>query len=350
MSPESVESAAAVLRRARVLDVRPEYGVAGLEILDGPLEGKVTTGLFYGQLGTAPEAGETVLANTTGLEMGLGTGGVAVVLPGGPAPEAAAPENANHFVKLPYTPLQFPVPPPAPGAEDLVGVPVVVLPLHSHLAPACCAAAILRPECRVHFVWQEGGALPVALSRSVRELKHKGLLGRVVSSGSSFGGDVEAPNVYAALLSAARGADLVLAGIGPGVVGTGAAYGHGGMSAAGALNAASALGAEPVLAPRVSSADPRERHQGLSHHTRSVLDASLGRCRVALPEALPDAARDVVGGLPGRHSYRPVSLRAAGSGRRFGVTFESMGRTYKDDPVFFDAAAAAVALALGEAR
>src|SRR3712207_7868859 len=84
--------------------------------------------------------------------MGLGTGGVAVLVPAEAA--TSVPANDNHFVKLPYTPLQFPAPPP-PQAEDLSGVPVVVLPLHSHLAPACCAAASLRLGCRVAFVWQE---------------------------------------------------------------------------------------------------------------------------------------------------------------------------------------------------
>jgi hypothetical protein len=107
------------------------------------------------------------VANTVGLEMGLGTGGVAVILPSAGAD--SVPVNANHFVKLPYTPLQFPAPPP-PQAEELSGVPVAVLPLHSHLAPACCAAASLRPGCRVAFVWQEGGALPVSLSNTVRQL------------------------------------------------------------------------------------------------------------------------------------------------------------------------------------
>ena len=277
--------------------------------------------------------------------MGLGTGGVAFVLPVRES-DAAVPENEDHFVKLPYTPLQHPAPPPL-ERDDLVGVPVVVLPLHSHLAPACCAASDLHPGARVAFVWQEGGALAVAFSRVVEELAERGILHAVVSSGACFGGDVEAPNVYSGLLAAAgpaAGADLVLVGIGPGVVGTATAHGHGGMSAAVALNAASSLGASPVLAPRLSGADARARHRGVSHHTVAALRAALAGCRVAVPErtgGLPD-------GLPRRHSYEVVPYGAAGLERRHGVTFSSMGRGYKDDGVFFDAAAAAVALALGE--
>jgi hypothetical protein len=329
-----------VLRRARVLAVSADR--AEVEILDGPLAGEAVPGLFYRQLGDPPGVGEEVRANTVGLEMGLGTGGVAVLVPAAAA--TRVPANKNHFVKLPYTPLQFPASPP-PQAEDLAGVPVVVLPLHSHLAPACCAAAYLRPGCRVAFVWQEGGALSVPFSETVRSLEERGLLHVVISAGSCFGGDVEAPNAYSGLLAAAGGeprADLVLAGIGPGVVGTEGAYGHGGMAAAGALNAAVALGAEPVLAPRLSAADPRGRHHGVSHHTRSVLRATLAGCRVAFPAGCGITAE----GLPERHLYERVETGAAGLEERFGVTFESMGRGYDDDPVFFDAAVAAVALAL----
>jgi hypothetical protein len=332
-----------ILRRARVLAVSAE--LARIELLEGPLAGETVPGLFYRDLGAPPVAGEEVAANTVGLEMGLGTGGVAVIAP--PLDGSAdAPANEDHFVKLPYTPLQFPAPSP-PQAEDLSGVPVVVLSLHSHLAPACCAAATLKPACPVIFLWQEGGALPVALSRTVRELKERGLLHAVVSAGSCFGGDLEAPNVYSGFLAAASvgsGDRLVLAGVGPGLLGTATAFGHGGMAAAVALNAASSLGAEPILAPRLSAADPRARHRGLSHHTRAALGAALAGCRVALP-----APCDVpLEGLPDRHAYEFVEAGAAGSQERFGVTFESMGRCYEDDPVFFDAAAAAVALALDD--
>ena len=314
-----------------------------VELLEGPLLGRVVPALYA--FGPPPEIGDEVLVNLLGPEMGLGTGGFAFVLPAAD-PDAAVPGNADHFVKLPYTPLQHPTPPPA-EREDLAGVPVVVLPLHSHLAPACCAAADLRPGTRVAFVWQDGGALPVAFSEAVKKLAGKELLHAVISSGACFGGDVEAPNVYSGLLSAAGPgveAELVICGIGPGAVGTATAHGHGGMAAAIALNAASSLGAEPVLAPRLSAADPRSRHRGVSHHTISVLRAALAGCRVALPEgagALPN-------GLPPRHTYERVAYRASGLEGRHGVTFSSMGRGYKDDEIFFDAAAAAVALALGE--
>jgi len=212
-----------VLRRARVLAVSAD--LAEIELLEGPLLGKRVPGVFYRELGDPPVEGDEVSANTVGLEMKLGTGSVAVILPRAAA--EVVPANANHFVKLPYTPLQFPAL-AAPQAETLDGVPIVVLPLHSHLAPSCCAAGALRPGCSVAFVWQEGGALPVALSNAVQELKGKGLLRTVVSCGNCFGGDLEAVNVYSGLLAAAEVADLVLVGIGPGILGTGTPEGHAG--------------------------------------------------------------------------------------------------------------------------
>jgi hypothetical protein len=313
----------------------------GIEPLEGSLSGSRIKGVSYGAFGEPPQEGETCLANTLGPEMGLGTGGMAVVMPrdGG-----ESPENRNHFVKLPYTPLQSPAT-SSPNLETLSGVPVVALPLHSHLVPACAAAAALYPGVKVSFVWQEGGSLAVPFSRTVGELKEKGLLHAVISTGNCFGGDVEAPNIYSGLLCGG-GADILLCGIGPGIVGTATPYGHGGMSAAFALNAACALGGDPVLAPRISSADPRRRHRGISHHMQSVLRATLEECRVALPESAGDLTFQE---LPERHGYLRTPYTASGLEERFGLTFESMGRGYRDDPVFFDAAAGAVALAL-EAR
>jgi hypothetical protein len=64
--------------------------------------------------------------------------------------------------------------------------------------------------------------------------------------------------------------------------------------------------------------------------------------------AVPESADVFIKKLPGRHSYLRVSYGAGGLEDRFGLTFQSMGRSYAEDPFFFDAAAAAVALALGE--
>ena len=72
--------------------------------------------------------------------------------------------------------------------------------------------------------------------------------------------------------------------IGPGIVGTGTSFGHGGLAAADAANAAAALGGRPVLAPRVSLADARERQLSRTTPVRCCASAS-GTSRLLGPRA-----------------------------------------------------------------
>ena len=200
-------------------------------------------------------------------------------------------------------------------AQSLDGLPVVCCSLHSQVAPVCAALAGRR----VAYVQLPGGALPVALSDTVRALKERRLLAVAVAADACLAGDVQCVNVYSALgWCAAEDIDTVVCSIGPGIVGTATTLGHGGVAAAIAVNATAALGGRPVLAPRVSEADPRERHRGVSHHTRAVLDLCLAE--PAMPDNLePDGWREACEGLPLAH----------------------MGRGPDDDPAFFAAAYAA---------
>jgi uncharacterized protein DUF3866 len=260
---------------------------------------------------------DDVVVNVQARELGLGSGGFDVLYLNLTRGLGLAAEPGAHVMKLPYTPLQVAV---LHGEESrepapLDGLPVVCCSLHSQVAPVCAALGGLR----VAYVQLPGGALPVALSDTVRVLKDRGLLEVAVAADASFAGDVQCVNVYSALgWCAAGGADVVVCAIGPGIVGTATALGHGGIAAAIAVNAAAALGGRPVLAPRVSEADERERHRGLSHHTQAVLDVCLAE--PAVPHDLePDGWRRACDGLPLAH----------------------MGRGPDDDPAFFAAAYAA---------
>jgi len=185
------------------------------------------------------------------------------------------------------------------------------------LGPACAALRGLRTV----YVQLEGGALPAALSDSARELRAQRLIDAVATAGACFGGDVECVSVWSALAWAkARGADVAVCAIGPGIVGTGTRLGHGGLAAVTAANAALALGGRPVVAARVSEADPRERHRGLSHHTQAALDLVLG---------------DVAVGEDGTGWEQACA----------GLPLEHMGRGPDEDPAFFAAAFAAGKLA-----
>lgn len=269
------------LRRGRVTAILEEQeGLVRLEV-DGELC------VAYPDLTGPVAVDDDVLVNVQARELGLGSGGFDVLYANLTRGLGLAAAEGAHVMKLPYTPLQVAAPHAEETgglAETLEGLPVVCCSLHSQVAPACAG---LGEGLRVAYVQLPGGALPLPLSDTVRLLRERGLVATTVSVGACFGGDHECVGVASALASAAAGAyDAVVCAIGPGIVGTGSRLGHGGLAAADAANAASALGGSAVLAARVSSADERERHRGVSHHTEAVLRLCVGRVTVAWPEGL----------------------------------------------------------------
>ena len=286
---------------------------------------------------TGPVAlGDDVVVNVQARELALGSGGFDVLhanLTRGLG--LSAPQRA-HVMKLPYTPVQHAarhVEEDAPLPTELGGMPVVCCSLHSQVAPACAALAGLR----VAYVQVPGGALPVGLSDTVRALRARDLLAATVSVGACFGGEVESVTSASALAwAAADGFDVVVCAIGPGIVGTASRLGHGGLAAAEAANAAAALRGSPVLAVRVSSGDERERHRGVSHHTRAVVELCLGEVAVAWPAAI-----DAPGWLEARTDVDTEGWLEACAG----LPLEHMGRGPADDPWFFESAFAAGKLA-----
>ena len=191
-----------------------------------------------------------------------------------------------------------------------------MLALHGQLAPAAWAAARGPGELRVGYVQTTGGALPGSLSEDVAELRNTGLLSGHVTAGAAYGGEVEALTVIGALEAAAGplGWDAVIAGPGPGIAGSGSELGHGGMAALDTAHASLILGHETLVAPRMSSGDPRERHRGLSHHTETVLRMLLGNVRVPAPARGPDRLPQIGGDdLP-----RPSCARRAATATRSG--------------------------------
>jgi hypothetical protein len=291
---------------------------------------------------TGPVAvGDDVIVNVQARELGLGSGGFDVLHANLTRGLGLAPPPRAHVMKLPYTPVQHAV---RHLEEDTVldaslsGLPVVCCSLHSQLAPVCAALEGLR----VAYVQVVGGALPLGLSNTVRVLRARGLLATTVSAGACFGGEVECVTAASALAWAAAGRlEAVVCAIGPGIVGTASRLGHGGLAAAEAANAASALGGSPVLAVRVSSGDERERHRGVSHHTRAVLELCLGEVRIAWPAGVEAPA------------WLENPIRVDANGWRedcAGLPLEHMGRGPEDDPWFFESAFAAGKLARELAR
>jgi hypothetical protein len=288
---------------------------------------------------TGPVAlGDEVLVNVQAVELGLGSGGFDILYANLTRGLDRPAEPGAHVMKLPYTPLQHAVlhaeENDERGLVRLDDTPVVCSSLHSQLAPVFAG---LGRDPAVAYVQGPGGALPLSLSDTVRVLRAEGYLRAAVAVGPCADGDAECVSLASALVWCAQeGMNAVVCGIGPGVVGTASRYGHGGVAAADAVNAASALGGAPILAARLSGADVRERHRGVSHHTLAVLELCLGGVTVAWPDDLP-----VPGGLEAVERVDVTGWQAACEG----LPLSHMGRGPDEDPWFFAAAYAAGRLA-----
>jgi Protein of unknown function (DUF3866) len=258
--------------------------------------------IAYPEITGPVDEGDEVLVNVQARELELGSGGFDVLyanLTQGLELQAA---DGAHVMALPYAPGQWAVrhaEEEARLADRLDGLPVVLCTVHSQVVPVCAALDGLR----VAYLQVAGGALAVDLSEAVRALRGRGLVASTASVAPCFGGDVRCVSVASAELWAAAEHDVAVCAVGPGIVGTGTRFGHGAIALAEAGNVASALGGTPILVQRISSADERERHRGVSHHTRAVLDLVLGDVLIA-PDELGDGWREACEGLPLSHMGR----------------------------------------------
>jgi hypothetical protein len=320
--------------------------------LEGGEERRV---IAYPTLTGPVEAGDDVVVNVEAQDLDLGSGGFDVLYANLTRGLSGAVTPGAQVMKLNYTPIQHSVRPLEEGLEQLpetVGLPVAVLALHGQLPCAAFALSERAPGRRVGYVQTAGGALPGRLSDTVEELARRGLIADHVTVAPCFGGVHEAISLEGALTSGAErlGWDAALIGPGPGILGSASALGHGGLAALHSAHSALSLGLTVTLAPRLSSADERERHRGLSHHTRSVLALLLRPVEVALPGGISAETRSEL--------ERAVAL---GAGHRFaevgvddliepylrsGLPAETMGRSFDRDEDFFRSAlAVGVALA-----
>ena len=330
--------------------------------LDVTVDGELVRALAYPELTGRPEPGDRVLLNTSALALGLGTGGYALVV-AVPDRLPADPSGPGHLVKARYTPLQAtvlgadeqgsPYHDTLREADDLGGMPVVVADLHSAL-PAVLAALFAGRSAgggapvRAVYVMLDGGALPAWFSRTAAALREAGWLAATVTVGQAFGGDLEAVTVHTGLLAARHvlGADVAVVAQGPGNLGTGTRWGFSGVAAGEAVNAAAVLGGRPVASLRVSAADPRERHRGVSHHSlTSYGRVALARADVVVPDLPGEFGASVAAQaapLAARHHLVRVSIDGLEDTlRACPVRLCTMGRGLDEDLAYFLAAAAA---------
>ncbi|UOY02507.1 DUF3866 family protein [Blastococcus sp. PRF04-17] len=306
-------------RRGRVT----ETGRRGRDTLEltvaVPDEGDVRALAYLSVVGM-PEVGDDVLLNTTALAQGLGTGGVALVVA---VPDRLPPDPSGpgHLVKARYTPLQVSV----AGvdeqetehhdllaeADELGGMPVVVADLHSALPAVLIGMLATDPDLRVAYVMTDGGALPAAFSKTLDALAAS--LAGVVTVGQAFGGDLEAVTLHTGLLAARHvlRADLAIVTQGPGNLGTGTPWGFSGVAAGEACNAVTVLGGEAIGALRISDADPRPRHRGVSHHSLTAFGrVALGGVTLVAPRGL---SSELGGQVDEDLAGQPPATRSCGS-------------------------------------
>lgn len=336
-----------VLRRGTVVEAGPGEGPEQrllVEILGERRPAIAEVGLH----GVA-QAGDDVVVNGEAVDLRLGSGGADVLhvnltrgLEGTGVPGA-------HVMKLNYTSLQHAV---LPVEGETLHVPLArpaaVFGLHGQLAPIAWAFCQATTNSRhLGYVQTAGGALPGGHSRVVGDLRARGLLAGHLTAAPAYGGEGEAITTAGAIHHGLHdlGWDAVVVGPGPGILGSGSALGHGGMIALDSAHAALALGCPVVMCARMSAGDPRPRHQGLSHHTATVLQLLLQPVDVALPSAWPTYA-------PGAHGATPVQV-VERSGHRWrvhetdlegyrasGLPATTMGRSLDEDVPFFAAALA----------
>ncbi|MFN8015073.1 MAG: DUF3866 family protein [Acidimicrobiia bacterium] len=294
--------------------------------------------------------GDEVIVNTTAVDLSLGTGGWHFLVWNLKNNELITP-SGGHIMKMRYTPFQL-----DSGVEeedqsyiesdDLSPMSVIAVPLHSQIAPI---VSYLKSKANLNIsvLISDGAALPVALSDLLRSLKENDLINSTISFGHSFGGDFESLNIYSALITAKNiaNADVAIVTMGPGIVGTNTKYGFTGIEVAHHLDVAKKFNCDSIGVIRASSADKRERHYGISHHSltcyskATFLSHSLGviedhELSAKMISQLEDnnifALHDV---------HRLSSVGIVDMMEKFNIHVSSMGRKAKDDELFYEMAA-----------
>lgn len=318
------------LRKGKIIEVT-ESGLVAKIMVETDIGIRET--LSYTSLTGPVKQGDTVVINTTAVDLNLGSGGADFVLINLDNLPLII-KKSGHIMKLRYTPLQLKVWAEEEKQELPLEIknPVILAELHSMLLPAALGVWAYNPKLTVGYIMTDGGALPIDYSQNVKRLKEIGYSFLTFTSGHAFGGDREAVTFYSALSLASRECDVIIAGMGPGVVGTSSIYGTTAIEVGTGINAVSALGGRPIVIPRIMQADKRERHSGLSHHTLTSLKIALAPSEVVFSDrkwvALDLAPHKVVICKFPHLDYGAFSLK-------------TMKRGYGEETEFFQTAAAA---------
>lgn len=323
------------------------------------INGEIQRAYNYPKISGTINIGDEVVLNTTAVELSLGTGGYHFVITNLNNIESTLTEG-GHIMKLRYTPLQIKV----DSVEEqesiyhdkftnfkgLEGLSVVVGTLHSMLTPFVASFKRNNPNKKLVYIMTDGASLPIYLSKNVDTLKEKKLIDSTITIGNAFGGDYECINIYTALITAKEilKADVVFVSMGPGIAGTGTKYGFTGIEQGSILDAVKKLEGRAIAIPRISFADKRERHQGISHHSMTVFK-EIVNVNVDIPITIYDDEKlnfikeqINLNGLNKKHNIIYIDNNKTKEDLDyFNLKVKSMGRNYEQDEAFFKAASTA---------
>ena len=244
-----------------------------------------------------------MLVNVQARELGLGSGGFDVLYANLTRGLELPPDDGAHVMALPYAPGQWAVRHVEEDVllpESLDGLPVLLCTVHSQVAPACAGLAGVR----VAYVQVPGrftrgvavacparaqGAQAGRGDRGCRAVLRRRRALSLDRLGAALGRDSRRRRALLGRSRARRHRDALRP--------------RRRCARGGGTRRVRARGAGAART-RVSQADSRGRHRGVSHHTRSVLELAGGTAALAPAEA--EGWREACAGLPLEHMGRGV--------------------------------------------
>lgn len=338
-------------RKGKVVEIEDKQkDITFIKVL---IDGKLSKAINYDQMTGQIKVGDTVIVNTTAVELSLGTGGFHFVI-FNYSNEFKELEGEGHIMKLRYTPLQL----KCLAVEEenskyhevfnnfksLDGHIFIVGTLHSMLAPIVSMLKWKNRNIKINYIMTDGGCLPIYFSNTVRLLKDKGLINKTITIGHAFGGDLECVNIYTGLIAAKEvlKGDVTIITMGPGIVGTGTKYGFSGIEQGQIIDAINTLSGRAIIVPRISFKDPRERHIGISHQTRTVLsEIAKTTGQIVIPildENKAEIIRSQISKLDLDKKFDIIyenGEEIINAMNHFNLRTTTMGRDYQEDREFF---------------
>jgi len=353
------------IRVAKVIEIlMVEDGISKLLI---DLEGKQFNAVNFNKLTGYVKEGDSLLVNTTAIDLNLGSGGYHFVISNlnNISQEVSA---QGHIMKLRYSPYQLKVFAAEEQAsiyhdvfndfETLNKMPVIIGTLHSMLLPISKTIHSMNRYAKIGYIMTDGAALPIDFSDTVRSLKSKGIIQGTVTIGHAFGGDLDCVNIYNGLIAVKEilQCDVIIVTIGPGILGTGTKYGFTGIEQGHIIDAVNDLGGFPIAVPRISFADNRSRHQGISHHSLTVLsEISKTKATIGIPLFEESKNQFIVEQIKSKLIDKKHSMIYFDSEKTYQVfeilenspeKMSIMGRRFNEDKEFFITAGVAAHIAL----